>query len=65
MVTGYTLTFSAQLLFASTLPDRIGAKRAYGLGMAVFVVARAACGHAPSLGVLVAAREAQGVVGRP
>jgi MFS transporter, DHA2 family, methylenomycin A resistance protein len=41
VVAGYTLTFSAQLLFtASTLPDRIGAKRAYGLGIAVFVVAR-------------------------
>ena len=62
VVTGYTRTFSAQQLFAaSTLPDRIGAKRAYGLGMAIIVVPPAACGLAPSRGVLVAARVAQGV----
>src|SRR4051794_14846038 len=59
--TGCTLTFSALLLFAGTLSDRIGAKLAYGLGMAVFVLASAACGFAPSLGVLIAARVAQGV----
>lgn len=61
VVTGYTLTFSALLLFAGTLSDRIGARRAYALGMGIFVLASAACGFAPSLGVLVAARVAQGV----
>jgi len=61
VVTGYTLMFSALLLFAGTLADRIGARRTYGLGMGVFVVASAACGWAPSLGVLVAARLLQGV----
>lgn len=61
VVTGYTLTFSSLLLFAGTLSDRIGARRAYGLGMAIFVVASAACGFAPSLAVLIAARVAQGV----
>ena len=61
VVTGYTLTFSSLLLFAGTLSDRIGARRAYGAGMGVFVLASAACGLAPSLGVLVAARVTQGV----
>ena len=61
VVTGYTLTFSALLLFAGTFSDRIGARRAYGTGMVVFVVASVACGLAPSLPVLVAARVAQGV----
>jgi MFS transporter, DHA2 family, methylenomycin A resistance protein len=60
VVTGYTLTFSSLLLFAGTLSDRIGARRAYGLGMGIFVLSSAACGPAPSLGVLVAARVAQG-----
>jgi DHA2 family methylenomycin A resistance protein-like MFS transporter len=46
VVTGYTLTFSALLLFAGMLSDRIGAKRANGMSMAVFVVASAACGFA-------------------
>jgi len=58
VVTGYTLMFSSLLLFAGTLSDRIGARRGYGLGMGIFVLASAACGLAPSLGVLVAARVA-------
>lgn len=61
VVTGYTLTFSSLLLFAGTLSDRVGARRAYGLGMAVFVLASALCGFASTLPVLVAARVAQGV----
>lgn len=61
VVTAYTLTFSSLLLFAGTLSDRIGARRAYGIGMGVFVVASAVCGLAPSLGLLVLARVAQGV----
>ncbi|WP_027341578.1 MFS transporter [Hamadaea tsunoensis] len=61
VVTGYTLMFTALLLFAGTLADRIGARRTYGIGMGVFVVASGLCGLAPSLGVLVAARMLQGV----
>lgn len=61
VVTGYTLTFSSLLLFAGTLSDRIGARRAYAAGMGIFVLASTVCGFAPSLGVLVAARVAQGV----
>jgi DHA2 family methylenomycin A resistance protein-like MFS transporter len=61
VVTGYTLSFSSLLLFAGTFSDRVGARRAYGLGTAIFVLASALCGFAPTLGVLVAARVAQGV----
>ncbi|HEU5420106.1 MAG TPA: MFS transporter [Streptosporangiaceae bacterium] len=57
---GYTLIFAALLLSAGTVSDRIGARRAYGAGLAVFAAASAACGLAPGLGVLVAARLAQG-----
>jgi DHA2 family methylenomycin A resistance protein-like MFS transporter len=60
VVDGYTLTFAALLLSAGSLSDRIGARRAFGTGMAVFVAASAACGLAPDLGVLVAARLVQG-----
>jgi DHA2 family methylenomycin A resistance protein-like MFS transporter len=60
VVTGYTLTYSTLLLFAGTLADRLGARRAYGAGMVLFVAASAGCGIAPTLGVLVAARLAQG-----
>jgi len=61
VVTGYTLRFSALLLFAGTFSDRIGARRAYGIGMTVFVIASAVCGFAPRLGWLVAARILQGI----
>jgi MFS family permease len=52
--------FAALLLSAGSLSDRIGARRAFATGMVVFVLASAACGLGPSLGVLVAARFVQG-----
>jgi MFS transporter, DHA2 family, methylenomycin A resistance protein len=60
VVDGYTLMFAALLLSAGSLSDRVGARRAFGLGMAGFIVSSAACGLAPNLGVLVAARLLQG-----
>ena len=60
VVAGYTLMFAALLLSAGSLSDRIGARRAFGAGLAVFVIASAACGLAPSIGGLVAARFVQG-----
>jgi EmrB/QacA subfamily drug resistance transporter len=60
VVDGYTLTFAALLLTAGSLGDRLGARRAFGIGMTVFVIASVACGLAPSLPWLVAARVAQG-----
>ncbi|MYW96157.1 MFS transporter [Amycolatopsis rubida] len=61
IVTGYTLMFSALILFAGTFSERIGAKRAYAAGMILFVVSSAVCGAAPNLGVLIAARFVQGL----
>jgi DHA2 family methylenomycin A resistance protein-like MFS transporter len=60
VVDGYTLTFAALLLSAGALSDRIGARQAFAAGLVIFVAASAACGMAPNLGVLVAARLAQG-----
>nr|WP_051945582.1 MFS transporter [Streptacidiphilus rugosus] len=60
VVDGYTLMLAALLLSAGAISDRIGAKRAFGVGLAVFLVASAACGFAPSLPVLVIARFVQG-----
>jgi MFS transporter, DHA2 family, methylenomycin A resistance protein len=57
---GYTLMFAAFLLSAGSLADRVGARRAFGAGLTVFIVASAGCGLAPSLGLLVAARFVQG-----
>src|SRR3954449_57178 len=60
VVDGYTLMFAALLLLSGSLADRIGARRAFGLGIGLFVVASVACGAAPSLGLLVTARLVQG-----
>jgi DHA2 family methylenomycin A resistance protein-like MFS transporter len=60
VVDGYTLMFAALLLSAGALSDRIGARRAFGIGLAVFAGASAACGLAPGLAALVVARFAQG-----
>ncbi|TSD97397.1 MFS transporter [Skermania sp. ID1734] len=61
VVDGYTLMFAALLLTAGSLSDRVGAKRAFGGGMVLFVFASVACGLAPTLGLLVAARFVQGM----
>jgi MFS transporter, DHA2 family, methylenomycin A resistance protein len=60
VVDGYTLLFAALLLSAGSLSDRLGARRAFGAGMVLFVLASAACGLAPTLAALVAARLVQG-----
>lgn len=60
IIDGYTLVFAALLLFAGNLADRIGAKRAMALGIALFGVTSAACAFAPSAALLIAARCVQG-----
>ena len=50
-----------KLLFgAGNLSDRIGAKRALAIGIAIFTITSAACALAPSTAALVTARCAQG-----
>ncbi|GGY11720.1 MFS transporter [Streptomyces minutiscleroticus] len=56
----YTLMFAALMLSAGALSDAVGARRAFGWGLAVFTAASLACGVAPSLGALTAARVVQG-----
>ena len=63
VVAGYGLTFSALLIAVTRLGDRWGRRRMFSLGTALFVVASAACGAAPSTELLVGARLAQGVAG--
>jgi EmrB/QacA subfamily drug resistance transporter len=60
VVDGYTFMFAALLLSSGALSDRVGARRAFGAGLALFVTASVVCGLAPSIGVLVAARFVQG-----
>ncbi|MEV5510326.1 MFS transporter [Streptomyces orinoci] len=56
----YTLMFAALMLSAGSLSDAVGARRAYGWGLGVFTLASLACGAAPTLEALTAARVVQG-----
>ena len=56
----YTLFFAALLLCFGNLADRIGAKRAYILGIALFGLTSLLCALAPSASALIAARCLQG-----
>ncbi|MET9950783.1 MFS transporter [Streptomyces sp. NPDC006339] len=60
VVDSYTLPFAALLLSSGALADRIGASRAYAAGVVAFTLASAACGLAPGLPALLAARTVQG-----
>ena len=60
VVDAYTLSFAALLLTGGALAERLGGRRVFAAGLALFAAASAACALAPALGVLVAARLAQG-----
>ena len=61
VVTAYTIAFAAFILTAGALGDRLGAKRIFIAGFAIFTLASLACALAPSAMVLIAARSAQGL----
>lgn len=61
VVDAYTLALASLILGAGTLGDRVGAKRVYLAGIALFTVASAGCGAAPGVGTLIAARAVQGI----
>ena len=58
---GYTLVFACLLLTAGSLGDKLGSRKVFLAGLAVFTLASLGCGPAPNLGVLIAARVVQGV----
>ncbi|WP_031026606.1 MFS transporter [Streptomyces sp. NRRL WC-3725] len=60
VVSGYALTFGLALVPAGRLGDMRGRRQAFLFGLAVFTVASAACGFAPSTGWLVVFRLIQG-----
>jgi EmrB/QacA subfamily drug resistance transporter len=59
----YPLCLSALMLSAGPVGDRYGRKRAWLIGVAVFMLGSAVCAGAPSLGVLIAGAALQGVAG--
>ncbi len=61
VIAGYGLTFATFLITAGRLGDQLGRRRMFSAGLALFTVASAACGLAPSPTVLVGARLVQGL----
>jgi DHA2 family methylenomycin A resistance protein-like MFS transporter len=61
VVSAYTIAFAAFILTAGALGDRIGAKRIFMAGFALFTAASAACAMAPNATILIVARCIQGL----
>ncbi|PDT72981.1 MFS transporter [Bradyrhizobium sp. C9] len=61
VVTAYTIAFAAFILTAGALGDRLGAKRIFIGGFAIFTLASLACALAPSAMFLIVARSVQGL----
>ncbi|UBM27083.1 DHA2 family efflux MFS transporter permease subunit [Pseudomonas sp. p1(2021b)] len=57
----YTLVFASLMLSAGALSDRLGARKVFLLALLVFTGASVACGLAPSVVELIAARAIQGI----
>jgi len=59
-VSSYTLSFAVLLMTAAALGDRLGRRRVFATGLAVFAVSSAGCALAPNAAALIAARAVQG-----
>ncbi|WP_345135573.1 MFS transporter [Dactylosporangium darangshiense] len=57
----YVLVLAALLMAAGSLSDRLGHRRVFIGGLVVFAAASLACGLAPDVGTLIAARGVQGL----
>jgi MFS transporter, DHA2 family, methylenomycin A resistance protein len=60
IVSSYTVAFASLILTAGALGDRLGAKRVFMVGFAVFTAASLACALAATSTILIAARTVQG-----
>ena len=61
VLNAYTVVYAALLVPAGRLSDALGRKRLFQLGLLLFLAASAACGAAPTVSILVAARVLQAV----
>ncbi len=59
LINAYNIVFASLLIPAGRLADRVGRKRVFLGGIVLFLVASAACGFAPTVGLLTAARVVQ------
>src|SRR3954470_8218593 len=62
-INAYTLALASLILLGGALGDHFGRRRIFLIGVAWFAVASLACGLAPTVEVLIAARALQGIGG--
>jgi EmrB/QacA subfamily drug resistance transporter len=60
-VDAYTVVMASLLMFSGSMADRLGRKRTFVAGLAVFSIASLLCSLAPSAGLLIAFRALQAV----
>jgi len=60
-VNAYSMAFAAGIITAAALGDRLGRRRVYTAGLALFTAASEACALAPDIGLLITARAVQGL----
>ncbi len=60
VITGYSIAFGSLLVIAGRTSDRLGSRRVFFVGLAVFCAGSALCGLAPSVPLLVLGRVVQG-----
>jgi EmrB/QacA subfamily drug resistance transporter len=63
IINGYTLMLAAFILVGGSLGDRLGRKKVFMIGIALFALSSLACGFATSVGSLIVARIVQGIGG--
>ena len=61
VVAGFGLAVAAVLITASRLGDAFGRRRVFTVGLVLFTITSAACGLAPTAGLLIAGRVLQGI----
>jgi EmrB/QacA subfamily drug resistance transporter len=62
-IDGYTLVLASLLMLSGATADRVGRRRTFQVGLAVFTVGSGLCSLAPGLGWLIAFRMVQAVGG--
>jgi len=63
ILNGYLLTLASLILLGGSLGDRLGRRRIFQLGVALFTLASAGCAAAPTVELLIFARLVQGIGG--
>jgi EmrB/QacA subfamily drug resistance transporter len=63
IIDGYTLVLASLLMLSGATADRVGRRRTFQVGLAVFTIGSGLCSLAPGLGWLVAFRMVQAIGG--